>query len=79
MAGGIFVPKINKLHRYNRSEEVIHVKVKVKVVHDFYDKEADLKLRKKGTALEVTKERAAHLQGMGLVKPVEVKAKTEDA
>ena len=55
------------------------MKVKVNVVHDFYDKEADLELRKKGTVLEVTKERASHLQGMRLVKPVEVKAKTEDA
>lgn len=55
------------------------MKVKVKVVHDFYDKEADLELRKKGTTLEVTKERAAHLQGMGLVKSVEIKAKTENA
>lgn len=53
--------------------------MKVKVVHDFYDKEADLELRKKGTTLEVTKERAAHLQGMGLVKAVEVKAKSENA
>ena len=77
MAGGIFVPKISKLHRYKRSEEVIHMKVKV--VHDFYDKEADLELRKKDAVLDVTKERAAHLQGMGLVKPVEVKTKAENA
>lgn len=52
--------------------------MKVKVVHDFYDKEADLELRKKDTVLDVTKERAAHLRGMGLVKPVEVKAKAEN-
>ena len=53
--------------------------MKVKVVYDFYDKEADLELRKKDTVLEVTKERAAHLQSMGLVKLVEVKTKAEDA
>ena len=77
MTGGIFVSKINKLHRYNRSEEVISMKVKV--VHVFYDKEADLELRKKDTVLDVTKVRAAHFQSMRLVKPVEVKAKAENA
>lgn len=52
--------------------------MKVKVVHDFYDKEADLELRKKDTVLDVTKERAEFLQAMKLVKPVETKAKTEN-
>ena len=53
-------------------------KMKVKVTHDFYDKTADLALRKKDDVLEVTKERAEFLQAMKLVKPVETKAKTEN-
>ncbi len=59
MAGGIFIPIFRKRGDF----------VRVKVVADFRDRENDLKLRKKGETMEVTKDRAARLLMFGLVKP----------
>lgn len=42
----------------------------VKVIHEFKDKENNLKLRKTGEQIVVTKERAKKLCGMGLVQIV---------
>lgn len=35
--------------------------MKIKVIHDFYDKENDLKLRKAGEEYKVSKERGKYL------------------
>lgn len=40
--------------------------VKVKVLRDFRDRTAELKVRKKGETLEVSKDRAEKLTGLGL-------------
>lgn len=37
--------------------------MKVKVIHEFKDKEADLELRKEGTVLEVSEARGQYLAG----------------
>ena len=42
--------------------------MKIKVLRDFRDKTADLKLRKKDEILEVDKERAAILSGLGFAE-----------
>ena len=42
--------------------------MKVTVVHKFFDKEADLKLRLPGETLAVTKARAEYLVNAGLVQ-----------
>ena len=38
--------------------------VKIRVIHDFYDKENDLKLRKIGNTLTIPKDRAEYLVRM---------------
>lgn len=43
----------------------------VEAVRDFYDKTANLKLRKAGERFSVTEERAAELLNLGFVKPTE--------
>ena len=42
--------------------------MKVTVIHKFFDREADLKLRLLGETLVVTKARAEHLVNAGLVQ-----------
>ena len=49
--------------------------MKVKVIHDFKDKEADLKLRQTGETFETNKERAEYLAKMKAVEIVEPKEK----
>lgn len=49
--------------------------MKVKVIHDFKDKEADHKLRKKGDVFETNKERAEYLSKMKAVEIMETKEK----
>lgn len=44
--------------------------MKVKVLANFRDRENDLKLRKAGEQLEISKDRAAKLAGLGLVEIV---------
>lgn len=44
--------------------------MKVKVIEDFRDRTADLKLRKAGETLEVDAERAQKLAGLGLAETV---------
>lgn len=55
--------------------------MKVKVIVEFRDRTDGLKLRKVGTVLEVSEERANKLSGMGLVKvipePDQTEAETE--
>ncbi len=46
--------------------------MKVKVLHDFRDKMADLQLRKKDELLDVTRERAAELKRQGFVEAVKI-------
>lgn len=54
--------------------------MKVKVIAAFRDRTDDLKLRKAGTVLEVSEERANKLRGMGLVKVIqEPEQQTEPA
>lgn len=55
MASGLFMKK--------RKEEPM----KVKVLTKFRDRTADLKLRKPGEIIEVTKDRAEKLKGLELV------------
>ena len=45
--------------------------MRVTVIHNFYDKENDLALRKVGEKLTVSKERAKYLAGKGLVQIIE--------
>jgi hypothetical protein len=47
-------------------------RMKVKVLHDFRDKMADLQLRKKDELLDVTRERAAELKRQGFVEAVKI-------
>ena len=49
--------------------------MKVKVIHDFKDKEADLKLRQVGETFETNKKRAEYLSKMKAVEIVETKEK----
>lgn len=44
--------------------------MKVKVIADFRDREHNLKLRKEGEVFEVSKERAAKLEGLELVTAI---------
>ncbi len=50
--------------------------MKVKVITDFRDRTADLKLRKAGEILEVDKERAVKLIGLELAEEVKETPKT---
>lgn len=43
--------------------------MKVKVIVTFRDRENDMKLRKEGSTMEVSKDRAARLMMFGYVKP----------
>ena len=52
--------------------------MKVRVIHDFKDKEADLKLRQVGETFETNKERAEYLAKMKAVEAVEAKEKKTD-
>jgi len=50
--------------------------LKVRVIHDFRDKTAELQLRKKGETLDVDARRAEYLADLGLVEEIkENKAK----
>lgn len=51
--------------------------VKVKVVEEFKDCTADLRLRKKNETLTVSEERAKKLEGLGLIKRVVAKETAE--
>lgn len=44
--------------------------MKIKVIHDFYDKENDLKLRKAGEEYEVSKERGKYLISFKVAKEI---------
>ena len=44
--------------------------MKIKVIHDFYDKENDLKLRKAGEEYEVSKERGKDLISFKVAKEI---------
>lgn len=44
--------------------------MKVKVLREFRDRTANLKLRKENKTLEVSEERARKLVGLGLVKAI---------
>lgn len=44
--------------------------MKIKVIHDFYDKENDLKLRKAGEEYEVSKEREKYLISFKVAKEI---------
>ena len=45
--------------------------VKIRVIHDFYDKENDLKLRSGGDTLTVSKGRAEYLVRMKLAEVID--------
>ena len=47
--------------------------VKIRVIHDFYDKENDLKLRSVGETLTVSKDRAEHLVRMKIAEVIDSK------
>lgn len=47
--------------------------VKIRVIHDFYDKENDLKLRSVGDTLTVSKDRAEHLAKMKVAEIIDSK------
>lgn len=51
--------------------------MRVRVIHDFRDRTADLALRKKGEVLEVDEERAATLESLGLVERIREPKKKE--
>ena len=44
--------------------------MKIRVIHDFYDKENDLELRKVGEEYEVTEERGRYLVDFRVVKEI---------
>mgnify|MGYP004480735765 FL=1 len=44
--------------------------MKIKVIHDFYDKENDLELRKAGEEYEVSKERGNYLISFKVAKEI---------
>jgi hypothetical protein len=47
--------------------------VKIRVIHDFYDKENDLKLRSVGDTLTVSKDRAEYLVRMKIAEVIDSK------
>lgn len=47
--------------------------MKIRVTNDFYDKEADLALRRAGAVLDVSEKRAEQLIRLGLAVPAAVK------
>jgi hypothetical protein len=52
--------------------------MKVQALQDFYDKENDLKLVKKGTTLTVNAERGQKLISLGVAKEISTVAKKPD-
>ena len=54
------------------------VNMKIKVKKDFYDRSADLTLRKKGEALTVSAERGRELIDKGFAEEVKPEKKTEE-
>lgn len=52
--------------------------MKVQALQDFYDKENDLKLVKKGTTLTVNAERARKLTSLGVAKEVSTASRKPD-
>ena len=53
--------------------------MKIKVKRDFYDRENDLTLRKKGETLDVSEQRAKELIAKGFVAEVKPKQEEEKA
>lgn len=51
--------------------------MKIKVKKDFYDREADLALRRKGEALTVSAERGKELIEKGFAEEIKPEKKTE--
>ena len=47
--------------------------MRIKVIHDFYDKENDLKLRSVGDTLTVSKDRAEYLVRMKIAEVINPK------
>ena len=47
--------------------------MKIRVIHDFYDKENDLKLRSVGDTLTVSKDRAGYLVRMKIAEVIDSK------
>lgn len=47
--------------------------MKIRVIHDFYDKENDLKLRPVGDTLTVSKDRAEYLVRMKIAEVIDSK------
>lgn len=47
--------------------------MKIRVIHDFYDKENDLKLRSVGDTLTVSKDRAEYLTRMKIAEVINPK------
>lgn len=47
--------------------------MRIKVIHDFYDKENDLKLRSVGDTLTVSKDRAEYLARMKIAEVIDPK------
>lgn len=47
--------------------------MKIRVIHDFYDKENDLKLRSVGDTLAVSKDRAEYLVRMKIAEVIDSK------
>ena len=47
--------------------------MKIRVIHDFYDKENDLKLRSVGDTLTVSKDRAEYLVRMKIAEVIDSK------
>ena len=47
--------------------------MKIRVIHDFYDKENDLRLRSVGDTLTVSKDRAEHLVRMKIAEVIDSK------
>ena len=48
--------------------------MRIKVIHDFYDKENDLKLRSVGDTLTVSKDRAEYLARMKIAEVINPKS-----
>ena len=67
MAGGLFILIFKNCADATKGEVR---DMKIRVIHDFYDKENDLKLRKVGEEYEVTEERGRYLVDFRVAKEI---------
>ena len=70
MAGGLFILIFKNCADATKGEVR---DMKIRVIHDFYDKENDLKLRSVGDTLTVSKDRAEYLVRMKIAEVIDSK------